>query len=245
MGVDARILVRLKGESNWLAEPDLLAASYQIASTVGPTNFMITSAMGDDWPFERHHAISILKRIVNENEARDDYGLGSEFVGKLVWTQDGPPIIGEPGEQFLQVHIAQRLYHEEYARGYWPTIRSVIEWLMLRFPAGEFWYGGDSSGFCAERVTPERLTALNNYYLATGNRTYQRYFATPVDRVTGQGAPTCPTCKVMAINCGGGQGQTFWYCDGCGRNVITSKDGARWLKPGEEFFSASSKGAAS
>lgn len=231
MGVDARIFVRIKGRQHWLDPKNELQTAYSLASTMGAENFWISNGEFGG----KHHCLAIMKPYADKAEA-EDYGQPEEYVGSVVWTQDGDPIVAEEDEQFIQVFLAGRYYSEGYARGDWPTLRMIIEWLAHRFPAGSVWYGGDSSGCCAEEMTLERMAQMNDFFLDSGNRTYQRAFARAVDRHTGQPAPMCDLCQVMTVNCGGGQGESFWFCDGCGRNVVTSKTGARWLKRGEDFF---------
>jgi hypothetical protein len=236
MGVDAKMFVRLKGKASWLKPEDVLKASYEIASTIGSDNFLITAAWTDMKPFGKpHHELSIV-----EPWGSDEYETEPELQGKIVWSQDGDPIVAAPDEQFVSVHLSQRYYGEDYARGDWPVIRSTIEWLQKRFPAGEVWYGGDSSGICAEHMTSLRVAALNNYFLESGRRSYTRYES----GFSFKAANThkCPTCEVTTIDCGGGRGQTFLYCDGCGRKFIRvdSSGAVVDVKRGTDFFEASS-----
>lgn len=235
MGVDAEMFVRIRGRANWLREEDLLKASYELASTLGSDNFLITIGRFPDEPKWQHHALSIIRPLQDKADAAD-HGLNEAHIGRTVWTQDGPTIVAENDEQFVRVHLGTRYYGEDYARGNWPIIRATTEWLEKRFPMGAVWYGGDSSGICAEHLTRERREQLNDFFLSSGRKTYERYFARPVDEVTGTPAPQCPACNVTTIHCGGGQGEAFWYCDGCGKKAVTSKSGTRWLDRHQDFF---------
>jgi hypothetical protein len=216
MGVDAEMFVRIKGREHWLADDDELLAAYQLASTIGHDSYLIT--LGGDSSFSQHHALSIMRPIKDASDA-EDHGLDADSVGKVVWTQDGDPIVAAPDEQFIKVHLWTRYYGEDYARGNWPIIRVTAEWLAMRFPAGEVWYGGDSSGICAEHLTAERLATLNNFFLSSGRRTYTRYDS-PFR--SARGSCECLTCRQPMIDTGGGQGQQFWFCDGCGAEAVTA-----------------------
>lgn len=234
MGVDAEMFVRIKGREHWLSDADELGAAYDLASTLGSDNFMITLGEYPDQPTWEHHALSIMRPVADASDAEDN-GLDAKHVGRVAWTQDGDPIFAADDEQLIKIHLWTRYYGEDYARGDWPTIRAVAEWCELRFPGAEIWYGGDSSGICAAPLTRARRDQLNEFYLTKGRKPYTRDRGWDSVFAGGQ-TLACPICKVGMITCGGGQGDTFWYCDGCDKKAVTSPAGTQWLKHGVGFF---------
>lgn len=235
MGVDARIIVKIKAKEHWLKPEDERKTAYELASTMGPEHFLITA--GDKRMRSDYHALSVIKplSIAEAKDYYEDAKVAAARRGKVIYFQDGPDMIAGPDEQFIEVHLMGRYYHEEYARGYWPTYRSIIEWLQMTFGnASEVWYGGDSSGCVAELMTEKRLWELNQFWLHHGNKPYQNVFRSLRDGTP----PKCETCGGVEMNsCGGGQGETFWFCDGCNRKAITGKDKPiRWLARHENFF---------
>jgi hypothetical protein len=225
MGVDAEMFVRLKGRDKWLKPEHELAAAYELASTIGADNFVVNFSETDGkLPSGGHHALSIVRPIKDKADARDN-GLGSE-------------IIAAPDEQFIRVHLWTRYYGPSYARGNWPVIRMTMEWLQLRFPEAEIWYGGDSSGICAEHMTADRIKEFNDFFLESGRKTYQRAFTS----LGLDGAPpACPCCLTVTNNCGGGSDCGFFYCDGCGQKFIKEHANrtVHLLGSHVEFFDAS------
>lgn len=238
MGVDAEMFVRLKGCENWLKPEDERRAAYELASTFGSDHFLITIG---DWPKEtswEHHALSIMMPI-KDARAAEYHGADDTAIGRTIWMQDGDPIIADDDEQFIRVHIFTRYYGERYARGDWLTIKAVAEWCERRWPAGEVWYGGDSSGICAEHLTPERRQQIHEFFLTSGRKSYTHYGRTSRDSITGHAAPICPVCSVGLIGCGGGHSLTYWYSDGCGKKAITTRGITHWVNRHVEFFAAS------
>lgn len=216
MGVDAEMFVRIKGRDKWLADADELKTAYELASTIGPSKFMNTIGM---WKDEKgHHCLEIMRPIKHSLDA-DYHGVPATMIGRVIWSQDGDTIVAGQDEQFVRIHLYTRYYGEEYARGDWPTIRVVAEWCELRFPGCEVWYGGDSSGICAEHLSAERRDELNKFFLSSGRKSYARYDDGP-DRVTGHRGTMCPVCDVRMYSTGGGQGDSFWSCDGCEQRAV-------------------------
>lgn len=168
MGVDAEMFARIKGRENWLKDES--AAAQALADDLGRGNFWITN--GEPWITNEHGALSIVRPASDDDESAE-LGRG-EFVGKVVWFQDGPEIVAGEDEQFVQVHMQSRYYGPDYERGDWPFIKSVAAWLERRFPGCEVWYGGDSSGICAEHLTAERLAEIDALWSQFGNERYRR-----------------------------------------------------------------------
>ena len=72
-------------------------------------------------------------------------------------------------------HPSMPFYGPNYARGYWPELATLIEVLKRRIPDSTVWYGPDSSDF-VERVTPEWLDTMWEYWTQNGSRPYDEQF---------------------------------------------------------------------
>jgi hypothetical protein len=232
MGIDARMFARLRG-ANRLRPDQVLPLAVELAKTVGAGHFMITK--DQEWARAfgpGRHALSVIEPLSDETAREYDC---PELAGKVVWFQDGDPIVADPDEQFVEVHLMTRYYGPEYARGNWPVIRTVAEWLEFKLPGAEVWYGGDSSGVCAVRFGPNERALVNRFYLGTGHRTYRSVFDGLSSR--GKTPPICGCCEASMSDCGGGNGSTFWFCDGCNGKAVTHADGRfDLLDRYEEFF---------
>lgn len=240
MGVDARMFAIVRGAAQLKNEDQVLAAARELAAVIGPEHFMITKGrkLFAGWPAaELHHALSVIEPLSEKRAAEYDM---PHLAGKVAYFQDGDPFVAVPGDQLIEAHLMTRYYHEDYARGHWPTIRAVAEWLEFKFPGCEVWYGGDSSGAVAERFDARRRAELNLFYLETGHSTYESGF-----QRRGGAGPICPACEVPLLNCGGGgrERAQFWHCASCGSRAVTSDAlaEARWLELGEDYFDASAE----
>lgn len=238
MGVDARMFVRLPAGRHLNAD-NIRVLSYAIASTFGAENFIITK-LWDDWSGEKHHALSI-----EEPATRDSFYVGdgeelddkcAALVGKVCYFQDGPPIVAEDGEQFVNVHLSGRYCGEGYERGDWLAIAAVIAWLRLNLPDGEVWYGGDSSGIEAECMTTQRVAALTRHFYDHGHRPYYNAFNDVGLKSTVHVCPICETGETSECGFGGGRdGYKLRACDGCGSQFVQVGDRVERLKRGEEW----------
>lgn len=219
MGVDAEILVRIKGRQNWLSDADVRRLSYEIG-TVFDTKFFFTMNPRQGVFKEVRRALEIMKPIASASDA-EDYGLDSDMIGRTVWTQDGDPIIAAENEQFIKANLYHRYYGKGYERGDWPKLRACIFWLSTRISDCEVWYGGDSSGFCAEHANGAFLAAMDNHWVFNARRPYVRYEspykgmfgAMPKDGIV---PPVCELCEVPMAEMGGSRDYSFFWCDGCG-----------------------------
>ena len=72
-------------------------------------------------------------------------------------------------------HPATPYYGPNYARGYWPELAALIEMLRRRVPNSTVWYGPDSMDL-VERVTPEWLGEMWEFWTANGCRPYDNQF---------------------------------------------------------------------
>lgn len=202
MGVDARILLKITNPTSWVDSKQLRQISARLADTIGYREFFID-------PEKDRHAIS----FVSDDHVKypEDYEqvMGKPYVhgAPAVWFQDGDEIIAQPNEQFLEVHLYSRYYGEEYARGDWTKIFFVLMWCVYNIPNVEVWYGGDSSGICAEHMTSERMNRMTQFYLTSGNETYWMNQKTEFK---------CDFCQRGVVNSGGGGTSEFYHCDSCG-----------------------------
>jgi hypothetical protein len=192
MGIDAELLVRIKGKAS---DDQVRIWAYDLASAFGANRFMIDR----EQKWDGHHCLI----VVDE------------------WLQDGPTIVPEEWETFLKVNIWQRYYGEGYERGDLPFIIAVADYLERKIPNSSIWYGGDSSGVCAEPFGKGRRKELFDYFVKFGHKPYQRGFKMG-DQATD---PECSFCKEPMIYYGWGRDGTLFYCSGCNWRVRISKEG--------------------
>lgn len=215
MGVDAQMLVRTRV----IHDPQQVRRlSVDLAEAFGHKRFWI----GEDWPvydaaYEKlagtgRHALQIIER----------------------YTQDGDDILPEPGEQFIECYPATRYYGEGYERGDLSFLIAVAEWLEHRIPDARIYYGGDSSGICAEPFDRAARADAFRHFATVGHRPYAGGFAS----VFGSGAPpVCGFCDYAMTSCGGGRGTEFLHCAGCGKRAVRSAGAVHILdRKCDEFF---------
>ena len=219
MGVDAQMLVRTR---QILSPDQVLQLAGDLAEAFGSDHFSIWDDATERAGWSSHHAL----QIITEYE------------------QDGDSIFPEPGEQFLDVNIATRFYGEGYERGNIGLIKNVAEWLEARIPDARIFYGGDSSGICAEPFDREARQKLWEYYCRVGHRPYHEGFS----RVFGADQPVvCSFCKRPMVSYGGGGAHVFLSCDSCGKRVVyngLTKE-AVVVERNEDYFAVSNRMRAS
>ena len=188
MGIDAEMFVRHTG---LMTEQEVRRLAREMCARFDAERFMIRK---EDCSYDKaHHALSILV--------------------PTVWEQDGPDIVGEPGEQFIRVHLYTRYYGIGYERGDWILIRSVAEFLELSIPHSQIWYGGDSSGVLANHLDQQAREVLNRHWLSVGHEPYRSAW--------GEKGPPCEFCGGAPFHhAGGGGNKTFFVCDGCDTKLI-------------------------
>lgn len=125
MGIDAEMFVRVN-RAVTADEVKKKAVAMQVAFGPGP---LFVARPGRSYG-QPHHSLAIVD----------------------VWRQDGPDIDPEPGETFIKVYLWTRYYGPGYERGDLPAILAVARYLRTVFEPCEIWYGGDSSGVCAEHL---------------------------------------------------------------------------------------------
>ena len=206
MGVDTRILIKIVKPESWVNPTQLRQLSAQLTSVIGHEKFFLR-------PEENRHALSFVLEETRKwaEKYPKEY---PDFDGnKAVWSQDGPDIVAEPNEQFIECHVWSRYYHEHYARGDWQALSFIMMWLTFNIKDSEIWYGGDSSGCCAELMTADRMRELTKFYLTTGNETYW---------MNSKCLYKCEFCNCGVVNSGGGQDAGFYHCESCGSQWVTT-----------------------
>lgn len=143
------------------------------------------------------------------------------------YQQDGDTITPADGEQLIEAHLSGRYYGVGYERGNLPQTLAIASWLKVRMPECEVWYGGDSSGFCAEPLTDARISALWAHFVSHGHRPYfghRNQFMTD----TPKHAPRCSFCAELEMDERMyAQGRTGFECAACGARVLVHADGRR------------------
>jgi len=217
MGVDAEMFIRIRGKDR-LTESQVRRLSYEIG-TAFDTDFFFTMNPLQGLFNEERRALEIMQPIPAEEV--EDYGLEPQHAGKVVWAQDGDPIVAEDDEQFIRVNLYGSYYGPGYERGDWPKLRACIFWLSARIPQGRVWYGGDSGGCCVEPADATFLAKLDMHWALHARRPYVRYKSDlsaifgkkPTDSIV---PPICNLCTEPMAGCGGSSSYSFFWCDGCG-----------------------------
>lgn len=216
MGVDARMFIKIKGKKNHLTAEEVLKKSVHLSKTIGHETFFIKHAephwKNKDVIVPARHALSIVPTYDEKYEYYGESMEDMQYKGKVVWFQDGDPIVAKPSEQFIEVHFWGRYYGPGYERGDWGKYRNVISVLKLSFPDAEIWYGGDSSGMCAELMDDKKMAEFDACWMGPGRTPYVRGFS----GIGGAKAKaTCPTCQTPMFQHGWGGGKTMFACESC------------------------------
>lgn len=225
MGIDAEILVRVRGRQNWLTEDQVARLAYSISEAIGHESFFTTN---------ERRALHIVGPHMDEYE--DDPG----HKGKVVYHQDGPTIVADDDEQFIRVNLWGRYYGRGYERGNWPELCMIMQWLERRIPGSEVWYGGDSSGVCLEHFDADKRREVTNHWIDHGREPYTRHstdgLLIKARGWAGTESPICPVDKVPMIATGGSRDYDFWCCNGCGSKATAHKDGRiAWADPSKGY----------
>lgn len=222
MGIDAMMLVRVKGQSNWLVPIQVKKLSYHVGQTFGANKFYISKE-------SNRHALNIITHFENE----DNLDFMEEYDGKVIYDLNYPILVAEPDEQFISVSLMTRYYGKGYERGDALFIIMIAEYLERTISGSEIWYGGDSGG-----VTPfgrlERYKLLD-YFFDVGHSPYMGGWGMNGDMVP------CMFCGgALMYNVGGGGKYIYHTCGGCGVQVISDNSGQiiKELKYNESFHDA-------
>lgn len=221
MGIDARILVRYRGERP--SSEQLARWSFALVDSLGDgQNFYL-----DSDPRRPRRAIDLTEDYFEE----DGYIPESHRGPGRVSIFDGPPIFAEPGEWLLDVGVWTRYYEVGYERGDILFLCSVAEWIEANIPNAEVWYGGDSSGCVASPFPEARRLELRRHLYSPEGRAYFRYRQGPL--ATPPFPPPCVLCipGEPRFSMLGQRGAcTTQECGGCQRVFETHDNGTSWQK---------------
>ncbi len=197
MGVDAQMFIKTTTK---LTPLEVTKLAYQMGRCFGHKEFMRTSA---------HEVAEDRARGYDHSKVRHNLTAISKYE------QDGPDIKPKPGQYFYEVNLWGRYYGPGYERGDLPFYVMLASWLEMSIPGAEVWYGGDSSGMCAERFGPEERQIFLKHWAETGHAW--------VDMFSGSHSPRHPVCEFCAnapmFQSTFAQGRPLddrYECHGCG-----------------------------
>lgn len=168
-------------------------------------------------------------RAVSDNDLRDwNYRLGSMahhwlFLGSgdriyhkpleriAIYKQDGDDIVPKDGETFLNVPLGGRYYSDGYERGDLLAYVGIAEFLEVLIPDCAVWYGGDSSGVCAELFDRSARTKLLAHASKVSHDPYNSHFDSRRDVPQ----PMCQSCEFPMDRRGFGNNYALFTCNGC------------------------------
>ena len=218
MGIDARILVRYKSEQRPTDE-QLAEWSFRLCETFGANNFIM-----EDLPLSREAGLKD-SSLLFPKIRRFAFDLSED--GKIYY-QDGDPITAEPEEWLLEVNLVGRYYNIGYTRGDIILYISIAEWLEINVPDIEIWYGGDSSGVCAEPFTLKLRNLLKTHFFSPQSRSYFRPHEFQENRPYPPKCNLCPPGLDRRMQCGYNEGYSKYHCRGCGKSFESRDKGATW-----------------
>lgn len=147
-----------------------------------------------------------------------------------VYEQDGDDVTVGDGEWMLEVSLWSRYYGVGYERGDLLTICAVAEWCEANIPNAVVYYGGDSSGVCAEPFDAfARMKLRRHMYSQRGRDYFQRGIESRLKSLP----PVCSLCPddgPRFSQYGSGQEYAAVSCAGCGENFETRDAGVTWTK---------------
>ena len=73
----------------------------------------------------------------------------------------------------IEVSTDSPFYGKQYARGTWPELASILEFLRYRIPASDVWYGDD----CSDEVTLATHEFIANLWTFWAHNANRPYFA--------------------------------------------------------------------
>lgn len=147
-----------------------------------------------------------------------------------VYEQDGPKIVPETGETFIELHLWDRWYGKDYERGDLLTLCAIAEWCEQNVPDCQVWYGGDSSGVEAVPFPEEARRDLRQHlYSQDGRAYYASDFIPSQDGITPD-TSNCALCITgkKPIRHGWGKDYAKFSCHGCGQKFVTRDGGKTW-----------------
>ncbi len=205
------MLLRCKGDKPNFEQIKLW--SWDLCRAIGARHFIVGAN-----PNSPSTAVHLARSRFDGGEAIYD---GERFV------QDGPDILPEPGEYLMEVALWTRYYGIGYERGDLITLCAIAEWCELNIPNCEVWYGGDSSGVCAQPWPESERKKLRAHLFSEEGRSY--YGLHSSSHLT---PPPCSLCvKERGMNrYGFGENYTAVSCAGCGKSFTSRDNGKTWTE---------------
>ncbi|HJX82306.1 MAG TPA: hypothetical protein VJ248_09760 [Candidatus Udaeobacter sp.] len=204
MGVDACMFLKVKEP---ISDDQILGLARDAFHRFGDELFVLHGKDHGGWSDSPRHCISRIDR----------------------YEQDGDDIEPENGETFLEVHLSGRYYGIDYESGRLPVYLSLAEYFEKVVPGVEVWYGGDSSGICAEKFDKKCRDNLFGHFCKHGHTPYQSHFDEE------KSGPECNLCKVKTIRNGWGAKYASFFCPGCSVTAV-ERDGKPMVWNYKEHF---------
>ena len=143
-----------------------------------------------------------------------------ELIDDL-YTQDGPDILPASNERFVLAHLMTRYYGPGYERGDLPFLIALAEWLERKLKPCEVWYGGDSSGVCAEPFGAKERAAMLDHLASANGRDYFRQ----TGMLSAGESAECDFCEAPMNAQLFSNIKTGFECAGCGLRTMVHRDG--------------------
>lgn len=157
----------------------------------------------------------------------DDPAPGTEYR-----EDSDTPIKANQGECLLKLSLFGRYYGPGYERGDILTYCAIAEWLEINIPGCEVWYGGDSSGVCAEPFHELKRRELRKHLFSGNGRDYFKRGWMETSSVRPKTCSLCPGGKYCGSQFGSGMHDQYaaFHCAGCGKSVETRDGGNTWTE---------------
>jgi hypothetical protein len=143
------------------------------------------------------------------------------------WPEDDLPCLD--AATIIRVEIEGNYYGPEYARGYWPEIAAVIEFLRHRIPSSRVWYGPDNTDDFTE-MTHDAMVVMWGYWSQYGSRSYRKRSRSQLN----EGIPLCQNCRTQAEFLAFNEvGSKCIFCPACGQIYACARGESDWriVKP--------------
>lgn len=263
MGIDAKILLRLKGGEP--SDAQIAEWAWDLARAVGADKFFLQDGLPkaaykvalEKWlkAFDAHPKAPTF-RLERDYDVRDalhkqilaDIGEVPEELNRAlelsdayedgidgkIFHQDGDPILAANDEWFLTVNLWSRYYGIGYERGDLMTICAIAEWAEANIPNCEVWYGGDSSGVLAEKFDAAAREALKRHFYSPSGRDYFGGWAKQGSFPTPAPCGLCIPKEPRFNQHGFGQNFIAVNCGGCGKSFESRDNGKTWTTVKED-----------
>ncbi len=263
MGVDARIILKIKGKKP--SEYMLKEWSWQLCRSIGARHFFINDGLppaeyklkNEAWhaAFDAHPEYPAFmaaqkasrhedKRPIHERILADigdppkerrmaiDLTPDYEEQGRdgKVYEQDGDDVLAANDEWMLSVSVWTRYYGIGYERGDLLTICAIAEWCEANIPDCTVFYGGDSSGVCAEPFDESERLKLRKHLYSQKGRDYFNYGIESNVQKMPPACSLCPDAKPRFNQHGFGGNYAAISCAGCGASFETRDNCKTWTK---------------